>query len=108
MVLVTMLFATLARTPSYADAGMPSIRTVFLILMENHNWSQIKDSPSAPFINKILLPKAAYATQYYNPPGVHPSLPNYLWLEAGTNYGILNDNYPAANHQKSVQHLVSL
>ncbi|MGZ3356225.1 MAG: alkaline phosphatase family protein [Isosphaeraceae bacterium] len=27
-------------------------------------------------------------------PGVHPSLPNYLWQEAGTNFGVANDNQP--------------
>ena len=59
--------------------------------MENHNWSDIKGNASAPYINTTLLPQASYAQQYYNPPGIHPSLPNYLWLEAGTNFGISND-----------------
>src|SRR5438270_11702053 len=66
-------------------------RTVFLIMMENHNWAQIKGSPSAPYINSVLLPMASHAEQYYTPPRLHPSEPNYLWLEAGTNFGILND-----------------
>src|SRR5439155_1291624 len=88
--------------------GACPIHTVFLILMENHDWSSIKGSPSAPYINDILLPIASHAEQYYNPPGVHPSEPNYLWLEAGTNFGILNDNYPSSNHQSSTSHLVNL
>jgi hypothetical protein len=46
--------------------------------MENHNWSQIKGSSSAPYISDTLLPEASYANQYYNPPNIHPSLPNYL------------------------------
>ena len=83
-------------------------KTVFLILMENHNWSDIKNSPSAPYINKTLLPMASYAQQYFNPPGIHPSEPNYLWLEAGTNFGIYNDADPGANHQSTTQHLVTL
>jgi phospholipase C len=81
---------------------------VFVIVMENHNWAEIQDSPSAPYLNHTLLPMASYATQYYNPPGVHPSEPNYLWLEAGTNFGIANDAAPAANHQATTRHLVSL
>jgi len=81
---------------------------VFLILMENHDWSSIKGSPSAPYINGTLLPRASHAEQYYNPPNNHPSLPNYLWLEAGTNFGILNDNDPSSNHQSSTSHLVNL
>jgi phospholipase C len=76
--------------------------------MENHNWSDIKHSPSAPYINETILPMASHAEQYYNPPGIHPSEPNYLWLEAGTNFGILNDAPPGANHQNTTLHLVTL
>ena len=49
---------------------------------------------------------ASYAEQYYNPPGMHPSLPNYLWLEAGRAFGIRDDNEPAVNHQSTTKHLV--
>src|SRR4051794_15111032 len=76
--------------------------------MENHNWSDIKGSANAPYINNTLLPMASYCDQYYNPPGLHPSEPNYLWLEAGTNFGITNDADPATNHQASTSHLVTL
>ena len=34
-------------------SGACPIHTVFLILMENHDWSSIKGSPSAPYINDI-------------------------------------------------------
>jgi hypothetical protein len=85
-----------------------SNKTVFLIMMENHNWSDIQKNPSAPYINNSLLPMASYAEQYYNPPGIHPSEPNYLWLEAGTNFGISNDADPIANHQSTTAHLVTL
>ncbi len=95
-----------AATPTPTNAT--NKKTVFLILMENHNWSDIKNSPSAPYINKTLLPMASYAQQYFNPPGIHPSEPNYLWLEAGTNFGIYNDADPGANHQSTTQHLVTL
>ncbi len=93
--------------PSVADAGFNASSTVFIILMENENWSSIKGSASAPYINNTLLPIASYAEQYYNPPGNHPSLPNYLWLEAGTNFGILNDNPPSSNHQSTTNHFVT-
>lgn len=83
-------------------------KTVFLIMMENHNWSDVKHSPSATYINQTLLPIASYAEHYFNPPGIHPSEPNYLWLEAGTNFGISNDNDPAVNHQSTTQHFVTL
>jgi hypothetical protein len=76
--------------------------------MENHNWSSISGSSSAPYINNTLLPQASYALNYQNPAGIHPSEGNYLWLEAGTNFGILNDNLPSVNHQSTQQHLVTL
>src|SRR5947207_468497 len=85
-----------------------TIRTVFLIVMENTDWSSIKGSASAPYINRTLLPIAAHAEQYYNPPNMHPSLPNYLWLEAGTNFGILDDNDPSSNRQSTTSHLVNM
>jgi phosphatidylinositol-3-phosphatase len=108
-------------TPTLHPAGSPETmandqaravrhanKTVFLILMENHNWSSIEGSNDAPFINLNLLPKASYAREYYSPPGLHPSEPNYLWLEAGTNFGIRNNNPPSANHQGTALHLVAL
>jgi hypothetical protein len=89
------------------------IKTVFVILMENHNWTgdgnlNIKGNPAAPYINKTLVPMASHTERFYNPPGIHPSLPNYLWLEAGTNFGILDDNPPSQNHQSTTAHLVAL
>src|SRR5881398_3655892 len=98
-------FALLLRC-SAVEAAFDPTSHVFVILMENHNWSSIKGSVSAPYINNTLLPMASYCDQYYNPPGMHPSEPNYLWLEAGTNFGILNDGLPSSNHQSSTQHLV--
>jgi len=93
------------QTPPVSQAH---IKTVFIILMENKNWVQILGSSSAPYINNTLLPMASHAELYFNPPLVHPSLPNYLWLEAGTNFGIFNDDPPSANHQSTTQHLVTL
>jgi hypothetical protein len=74
-----------------------TIKTVFVILMENQNWSTIKSSSSAPYI-RGLLSSAAHAENYSTPAGNHPSEPNYLWLVGGTNFGVTNDNDPAQNH----------
>jgi hypothetical protein len=111
----TSTLSAVRPTPTHLASATPapappaaSNRTVFVIVMENHNWAQIAGSKSAPYLNGTLLPAASYATHYYNPPGIHPSEPNYLWLEAGTNFGIRNDNAPATNHQATKQHLVSL
>jgi phosphatidylinositol-3-phosphatase len=89
-------------------AAVPAVQTVFVIVLENHNWSEIKGSTSAPYINNTLLPMASSCAQYYNPSGLHPSEPNYLWIEAGTNFGVLDDLNPSVNHQASTNHLVTL
>ena len=102
-----------------ADDG-PNIKTVFVIAMENHNWTQpdnqfsapiqqIFQNPNAPFINSLVNGTAgnisrqvAYATNYHNVlatasgnnPHIHPSEPNYIWAEAGFNFNIFNDADP--------------
>ncbi len=102
----TLVYAT-AAAPSLDAARLDSSSSVFLILMENHDWSSIKGSADAPYINNTLLPIASYTDTYYNPPGTHPSEPNYLWLEAGTAFGITDDNLPSKNHQSTTSHLVT-
>jgi hypothetical protein len=92
--------------------GPPSsqhhIKTVWVIVMENQNWSSIKGNKSAPYMNQTLLPMGSHAEQYFNPPNNHPSLPNYLWIEAGTNFGILDDHPPQIDSQSTTHHLVTL
>lgn len=98
---------------SAAATSSHHIKTVFLIVMENHNWkgdgtASIKGNSLAPYINYTLLPMASHAENYNNPAGIHPSLPNYLWLEAGTGFGIKGDGTPPHYHQSTHAHLVSL
>src|SRR6266850_8268204 len=124
-------------------AGAQEIKTVFVIAMENHNWTQpanqftggiqqVYQNPNAPFINSLvngtayavingsvvhISEQVAYATAYTNVlatasgnnPHIHPSEPNYIWAEAGTNFGVLNDNdpYTGGTNQNTNQHLVA-
>jgi hypothetical protein len=128
------------------SAYSQQVKTVFVIAMENHNWTQpanqftggiqqIYQNPNAPFINSLvdgtawaeidgrtqhISEQVAYASAYHNVlattngnnPHIHPSEPNYIWAEAGNNFGVLNDNDPfAANgptNQNTTQHLVTL
>lgn len=74
-------------TPEPESTAGHHIKNVFLIAMENHNWAgdgflSIKGNTEAPYINKTLVPIGAHPSRYYNPPNLHPSLPNYLWLES--------------------------
>jgi len=103
--IITKTDTNLAQTASVKLPG--KIQSVFVIVMENHNWSSIKGSPNAPYINRTLLPLGAHAERYKNPPGIHPSLPNYLWLEAGGNFGIVDDDAPINHSVGWTDHLVT-
>ena len=86
------------------------VKTVFVVAMENHNWTQpstqtsplpIFMNPAAPFINSLvdgssgISDQVSYANGYINAAvGVHPSEPNYIWAEAGSNLGVFNDDTP--------------
>ncbi|HLW54651.1 MAG TPA: alkaline phosphatase family protein [Candidatus Angelobacter sp.] len=121
------LFALLISL-GFVNAGAQEVKTVFVIAMENHNWTQpanqfsgpiqqIFQNPNAPFINSLvngtatatinghqvnISQQVAYAANYHNVlatasgsnPHIHPSEPNYLWAEAGTNFGVFNDSDP--------------
>jgi phospholipase C len=110
-----LLAAGAARAANAVTDQTPAqhhIKTVFIILMENHNWTgdgnlSIKGNASAPYINNTLIPMSSYANDYNNPPGNHPSLPNYFWLEAGTNFGVKADGPPSQFAQKTNKHLVT-
>jgi phospholipase C len=78
--------------------------TVFTIVMENHSSGQIFGSVDAPFINGLAA-QGAIAAGYHDS-YVHPSEPNYIWMVAGQNFGILNDNDPGpSNTIASQSHL---
>jgi phosphatidylinositol-3-phosphatase len=126
------------------SASAQEVKTVFVISMENHNWTQpanqftggiqqIYQNPNAPFINSLvdgtatlvingaevnISQNVAFATAYHNvlstPSGnnadIHPSEPNYIWQEAGSNFGVLNDNdpYTGGTNQNTNLHLSNL
>jgi hypothetical protein len=102
------LIAFLSFSWAHAQSNGP---IVFLIVLENHNWigtGGISGSYEAPYINKTLVPMAAVANNYFNPYGNHPSVPNYLWMEAGQNFGIYADGSPSQYHLSTHAHLSEL
>jgi len=62
---------------------------VFLVVLENHSFSQVMGSPAMPYLNS-LASGHALATQYFA--NAHPSIPNYFMLSAG-NTVTLDDNF---------------
>ncbi len=121
----------------FSGAWADNVKTVFVIAMENHNWAQpanqftggiqqIFQNPDAPYINSLvngtssISGQVSYATAYHNVLAtstgnnlhIHPSEPNYLWSEAGTNFGVLNDDDPCGTNgaptvQNTTQHLAT-
>lgn len=96
-----------SQSPAVApDLGSHAIKTVFLILLENQDWRSIAGSSSAPYINGTLLPSFAHAENFRNG-GLHPSLPNYILLEAGSTLGVTSNSTPEEVPLPVTCHLVS-
>ena len=88
------------------------IQTVFTIALENHNFTQptsltspqqLRGNPAAPYLNSLVTsgnPNAqdtSYLLQMTNvAPGIHPSEPNYIWQNGGSNFGVFTDADPSA------------
>src|SRR4051812_29985051 len=66
--------------------------SVFTVVMENHSRGQILGNKDAPFINSLA--KAGAVANGYHDSYVHPSEPNYFWMVAGENFGVLDDDDP--------------
>lgn len=99
--------------------------SIFVIAMENHNFTQpiptsspqqILSNSAAPYINSLITPgnpnsiQVSYATRYFNAgKNVHPSEPNYVWAEAGSDFGVHTDADPRAANGNifSVDHLTA-
>jgi phosphatidylinositol-3-phosphatase len=69
--------------------GVPRLDHVFVIMLENHNLTQIIGNSKAPYIN-YLGNEYNLATNYSAV--WHPSLPNYLATIAGDYFGVSDDN----------------
>jgi hypothetical protein len=92
------------------------VTTVFYILLENRNFTenetsggqQILGSSAAPYLNSLITPgnpnaaQVSYCSCYHHVlstptganPSIHPSEPNYVWMENGSNESKLDDNDP--------------
>ncbi|HUR47476.1 MAG TPA: alkaline phosphatase family protein [Candidatus Saccharimonadales bacterium] len=93
--------------PQARATSHTNIQTVFIILLENVSWPDIAGSANAPFINQVLIPQSSYCNNMYIVPNTFGSLPQYLWLESGTNWGVSTDsNDPASHHFNTTNHLV--
>ncbi len=78
-----------ARSVSTANAAAGQYDHVFVVVEENHGFSDVIGNPAAPNLNR-LAERYGLATNYY---GItHPSEPNYVALLGGSTFGVANDN----------------
>jgi hypothetical protein len=67
-------------TPSPTPTVIPAADHVFLILLENHAFSQVIGSPFMPYLNSLAA-QHSLATNYFA--NTHPSIGNYFMLTTG-------------------------
>jgi hypothetical protein len=84
--------------------GVPKLDHVFVIMMENHGYSQIIGNPSAPFANQYA--RSANAATNYFAIG-HPSSTNYLEIIGGSNFGDRSDNGPDWHNANCTPNIVA-
>jgi uncharacterized membrane protein len=74
---------------------------IVIVMEENHSFSSIIGSSSAPFINSLAQQGALFTQSFAVE---HPSQPNYLDLFSGSNQGVIDDSCP---HTFSTENLAS-
>jgi hypothetical protein len=84
------------------DRKVPHLDHVFVIMMENHYYSQVLGNANAPFITGYAK-SANLATNYFAVG--HPSLTNYLEVIGGSNFGIINDDSPDWHNTSCVSNI---
>ena len=65
---------------------------IVIVIEENHSFSEIIGSSSAPYINSLAQQGALFTHSFAIE---HPSQPNYLDIFSGANQGVTSDNCPA-------------
>ena len=90
-ILASALVGTMFAAEGKVPKGVPHLDHVFVIMMENHGYSQIVGNPAAPFANQYA--KFANSATNYFAVG-HPSSTNYLEVVGGSNFGVRSDNGP--------------
>ncbi|MEU2714752.1 alkaline phosphatase family protein [Streptomyces sp. NPDC007205] len=83
------LWTGLGEESAHAAGAVPSPDHVVVVVFENHAYSQVIGSSSAPYINS-LKSAGANLTQSYAE--THPSQPNYFALFSGSTQGVTDDS----------------
>jgi hypothetical protein len=86
--------------------GVPRLEHVFVIMMENHGYSQIIGNPAEPYFNSLISSGTVSVANNYFAIG-HPSSTNYLEIVGGSNFGVRSDNSPDFHNANCVPNLQS-
>ncbi len=81
---IAVLSALLLAASAQSSQGLPPGRAahpIVVIVMENHEYSQIAGASSAPYINRLIAKGRLFSA--YDAV-THPSLPNYLAMTSGS------------------------
>lgn len=73
--------------------------TVFTIVMENHSASQVIGPDAMPYLNSLAA-GYGHATDYRS--RLRPSLPNYLVMTSGRDWGVRDDAYHLIDGDENV------
>ena len=77
---------------TFADNGVPTPDHVVIVIEENHAYSEVIGTASAPYINSLASGGALMTASYAI---THPSQPNYLAFYSGSTQGVTTDSvYP--------------
>jgi hypothetical protein len=79
-------------TPEITPAPATSVDHVFVVVMENHPYDEVWNTGSTPYTTSFADANARAANYFAI---THPSLPNYLHLFGGSNYGITTNCSPS-------------
>jgi len=75
-------------SPTHHQGGLPAIDHIVVIVMENHEYGSVIGNPDAYFITSLA---GTYSLATNDHATSHPSLPNYLDMVYGKDFGIHDD-----------------
>ncbi|MEU9475188.1 alkaline phosphatase family protein [Streptomyces sp. NPDC048191] len=83
------LWAGIGAESAHAAGAVPSPDHVVVVVLENHAYSQVIGSSSAPYINSLRSAGASLTQSYAE---THPSQPNYYAMFSGSTQGVTDDS----------------
>ena len=80
-----------AKTPPPPGQHSVSFGHVFIVVEENHNYSDVVASPSMPYLNGLMNQYGLAANYFAN---AHPSIPDYFMLTTGQTLTLIDSETP--------------